>query len=76
MLKIGSNEIAWADISEVTLFADDSGIDVSITVDETVLVVGNYTAADHATSVKNVIEAAKVASSFGGVVITIDIDSL
>ena len=76
MLKIGSNEIAWADISEVTLFADDSDIEVSITVDETVLVVGNYTEADHATSVKNVIEAAKVASSFGGVVITIDIDSL
>ena len=76
MLKIGSNEIAWADISEVTLFADDSGIEVSITVEETVLVVGTYTAADHATSVKNVIEASKVASSFGGVVITIDIDSL
>ena len=76
MLKIGSNEIAWADISEVTLFADDSGIKVSITVEETVLVVGNYTAADHATSVKNVIEASKIASSFGGVVITIDIDSL
>ena len=76
MLKIGSNEIAWADISDVTLFADDSGIEVSITVEETVLVVGNYTAADHATSVKNVIEASKIAASFGGVVITIDIDSL
>lgn len=76
MLKIGSNEIAWADISEVTLFADDSGIEVSVTVDETVLAVGVYETADHATSVKNVLEASRVASSFGGVIIVIEIDDL
>lgn len=76
MLKFGQNEVAWKDISAINMVAEDSGIEVSITVENTVLVVGTYLAADHATSVKNVIETAKVASSFGGVVITIDIDSL
>ena len=76
MLKFGQNEVAWKDISAINMVAEDSGIEVSITVKETVLVVGTYLAADHATSVKNVIEASKTADSFGGVVITIDIDSL
>ena len=76
MLRFGQNEVAWKDISAINMVAEDSGIEVSITVEETVLVVGTYLAADHATSVKNVIEASRVASTFGGVVITIDIDSL
>jgi hypothetical protein len=76
MLRFGQNEVAWKDISAINMVAEDSGIEVSITVEETVLVVGTYLAADHATSVKNVIEASRVASAFGGVVITIDIDSL
>lgn len=76
MLKINSNEISWSDIAEVIVFGDESGIEVSITVEETVLVVGNYPTAAQAESIKNLIEASKTASSFGGVVITIDIDSL
>lgn len=76
MLKFGQNEIAWADIDAINLESNDSGAEVSVTVDDAVLVVGTYAAADRATSVKNLLEAAKTATSFGGVLVEVIIDDL
>ena len=76
MLKFAQNEIQWADISDVSITADDSGVEVSVTVEETVLVVNVYPTAAQATSVKNLIEASKTAASFGGVLIEVIIESL
>lgn len=76
MLKFGQNEVAWADIDAINLESGDTGIEVSVTVDDTVIVVGTYDAADRATSVKNLLEAAKTAESFGGVLVEVIIDDL
>ena len=76
MLKFAQNEIAWKDISGVSLVTTDEGCEVSIVVEETVLVVGIYGSASTATGIYDVIEASRVAASNGGVTITIIIDDL
>ena len=76
MLKFAQNEIAWKDISGVSLVTTDEGCEVSIVVEETVLVVGIYDSASTATGIYDAIEASRVAASNGGVTITIIIDDL
>ncbi len=76
MLKFGQNEVAWADISDVSLVSVDEGCEVSITVEEVVLVVGIFDTASKATGIYDLIEASRVANANGGVVITVIIDDL
>lgn len=76
MLKFAQNEIAWSDISDVALVAVDEGCEVSVTVEETVLVVGVFETASKATGIYDLIEASRVAASNGGVTITVIIDDL
>jgi len=76
MLKFAQNEIAWSDICDVSLVTNDEGCEVSIVVEETVLVVGIYDTAAKATGIYDLIEASRVAASNGGVTITIIIDDL
>ena len=76
MLKFGQNEVAWADIADVSLVTTDDGCEVSIVVEEVVLVIGTYDTASKATGIYDVIEASRVAHANGGVTITIIIDDL
>lgn len=76
MFKFAQNEVAWSDISGVSLVTVDEGCEVSIVVEETVLVVGVFDTASKATGIYDLIEASRVASSNGGVVITVIIDDL